>query len=204
MLFRPYRATLLALLFLFLAAIPPAAPALAVEASESPTMKALPVGTACPAVTLKGPVSDEAAKELGLPPKLSALPLKDLKAPAVILVVYSMYCPYCQREAPELNALHALIKSRGLDGKVKLIGLAAGNSVFEVSVYKEKYAITFPLFPDPDFVAYKPLGQVGTPFFYTLKRQGDGYVVAGARLGRMDSPEKFLNSVLVNTGLKEH
>lgn len=199
-----FRATLLALFLLALAATLPSAAALAVEASESPTMKALPVGTACPAVTFKGPFSEETAKELGMPPKSSALALKDIKAPAVILVVYSMYCPYCQREAPELNALHALIKSRGLDGKVKLVGLAAGNSAFEVSVYKEKYAITFPLFPDPDFEAYKPLGQVGTPFFYTLKRQGAGYVVAGSSLGRMDSPDTFLKSVLVNTGVKEN
>ncbi len=198
-----FRATLIALVFLALASAMLPSQALAIEASESPAMQALPVGAACPAVTFAGKVSPEAAKELGLPHEQTGLPLKDLKAPAVILVVYSMYCPYCQREAPDLNALHALIKSRGLDGQVKLIGLAAGNSEFEVSVYRDKFGITFPLFPDPEFTTYMPLGQVGTPFFYTLKRQGEGYVIVGARLGRMGSPETFLNSVLVNAGIKE-
>ena len=198
-----FRAALSTLFLMVLAAALPAAPTWAIEASQSPTMQALAVGAACPAIGLKGPISAETARELGLPAKKAAPALTDIQAPAVILVVYSMYCPYCQREAPDLNALHALIKSRGLDGKVKLIGLGAGNSDFEVSVYKERYAITFPLFPDPDFEAYTPLGQVGTPFFYTLKRQGEGYVVAGARLGRMGSPETFLQSVLVNTGVKE-
>lgn len=177
------------------------APAQAAEASESPTMQALSLGTACPALAFQGPLSPETRKDLGLPRKVKTLALQDLKAPAVILVVYSMYCPHCQREAPVLNALHALIKDRGLDGKIKLVGLGAGNSAFEVSIYRTKYAITFPLFPDPDFTAYKSLGQVGTPFFYTLKRQGEDYVVVGSRMGRLDSPETFLDSVLANAGL---
>jgi hypothetical protein len=100
-----------------------------------------------------------------------------------------------------LNTLHKLIQDKGLSDKLKLVGLAAGNSPFEVNVFKEKYAITFPLLPDKDFTAHKALGQVGTPFYYVLKREGTGFAIVDARLGRVSSPQAFLDEVIAKTSL---
>lgn len=176
-------------------------PALAANASESPSMKPLPVGQAFPNLSFKGQFSQREAEELGLAAGGKEARLNDVAAQAVILVVYSMYCPFCQREAPQLNKLHQLIKSRGLSGKVKLIGVGAGNSPFEVNVFREKFAITFPLLPDPDFAAHKALGQVGTPYYYVLARKGDGFTVVDGSLGCVSSEESFLDGALEKTGL---
>ena len=175
--------------------------AFASGASTSPDMKPLPVGQVFPDVTFAGPILENEARQLGAGAKGKPFSLQQSKAQAVILVVFSMYCPFCQKEAPELNTMNALIKSKGLSGKIKLVGLGAGNSPFEVSVFREKFSIPFPLIPDQDFAAYKLLGQVGTPFYYVLKRQGNGFVIVDTQLGCVTSAEAFLNTALEKTGL---
>jgi peroxiredoxin len=175
--------------------------ALAAQASETPFMKPLPVGQAFPDLTFKSPVTAKEAQDLGTGSGGKPVRLADVKAQAVIFVVYSMYCPFCQREAPELNKLHALITSRGLSDKLKLVGMGAGNSPFEVDVFRQKFSTPFPLLADQDFNGYKALGQVGTPYYYVLKRQGDGFVIADGALGCMTSAETFLDTVVEKTGL---
>jgi len=173
------------------------------QASLAPDMHPLDVGQPFPDVTLSIPLTAGEAQELGIDPKAKSVTIGDFKAQGVILVVYSMYCPFCQREAPELNAMHKLIADKGLSGKLKLVGLAAGNSPFEVNAFRETYAITFPLLPDKDFAVHKALGQVGTPFYYVLKRQGKGFTIVLTQLGRVASPEAFLNEAIAKTGLSE-
>lgn len=170
-------------------------------ATTSPDMKPLPVGQTFPDITFAGPVTDKEAKELGAGAKGKPFTLQQTNTQAVILVVFSMYCPFCQKEAPELNKMHTLIKSKGLSGKIRLVGLGAGNSPFEVNVFREKFSTPFPLIPDQDFAAYKLLGQVGTPFYYVLKRQGDGFVIVDTQLGCVTSAEAFLKAALEKTGL---
>lgn len=170
-------------------------------ASTSPDMKPLPVGQAFPDISFAGPITDKEAKELGAGAGGRPFSLQQTKAQAVILVVFSMYCPFCQKEAPELNKMHTLINAKGLSGKIKLVGLGAGNSPFEVNVFREKFSTPFPLIPDQDFAAYKLLGQVGTPFYYVLKRQGDGFTIVDTQLGCVTSAEAFLNTALEKTGL---
>ncbi|WP_235956857.1 peroxiredoxin family protein [Fundidesulfovibrio magnetotacticus] len=163
-------------------------------------MKPLAEGQAFPDLAFKGPISDAEAKELGVAPG-KPFAFKDIKAQAVILVVFSMYCPFCQRDAPELAKMHQIIKDRGLSGKVKLVGLGAGNSAFEVNVFREKFALRLPLIPDQDFSVYKALGQVGTPYYYVLARSGPGFTVVEGHLGCVSSAEAFLNQALAKAGI---
>jgi len=186
----------------FLAALPALAVAQSKpQASVAPGMQPLAVGQPFPDVALTAPLTAGEAQELGIDPKAKSVKAADFKAQGVIFVVYSMYCPFCQREAPELNAMHKLIQDKGLGGTLKLVGLGAGNSPFEVNAFRETYAITFPLLPDKDFAVHKALGQVGTPFYYVLKRQGQGFTIVLTQLGRVASPEAFLNEAIAKTGL---
>lgn len=177
--------------------------AFASGATTSADMKPLPVGQTFPEIRFTGPLTDKEAKELGVGAGGKPFTLQQIKGQAVILVVFSMYCPFCQKEAPELNTMHTLIKSKGLSGKIRLVGLGAGNSPFEVNVFREKFSTPFPLIPDQDFTAYKQLGQVGTPFYYVLKRQGDGFVIVDTQLGCVTSAQAFLNGALEKTGLSK-
>jgi len=176
---------------------------LAANASDSPTMKPLPVGQVFPDIAFKGPLSVQEAKDLGVETADKTVRFSQLKAEAIILVVFSMYCPFCQKEGPELDKMHKLIGQKGLTDRVKLVGLGAGNSPFEVNVYREKFGLGFALFPDQDFEAYKALGQVGTPYYYILKRQGAGFVIVEEQLGCVASPGSFLDGVLEKTGISK-
>lgn len=176
--------------------------ALAGQEAEPSPARPLAIGQKAPDLPLTGPLDQAQAKMLGVKAGQDRYALSDIQAKALIMVVYSMYCPYCQQEGPRLVALHELIASRGLGDKVALVGLAAGNSPYEVNLYREKYGVGFPLFPDKDFSAYKALGQVGTPFFYVFKRQGQGFVVVGAILGAMESPQALLNKAMRAAGVK--
>ncbi|MGE4263660.1 MAG: peroxiredoxin family protein [Desulfovibrio sp.] len=171
-------------------------------ASLSQNMKPLPTGQIAPNFAFTLPISKGEAAELGIKPDAKAAQLNDVQADAMVLVVFSMYCTYCQGEASELAALHALIKDKGLSGKLTLLGLGAGNSPFEVNVFRKKYGLKFPLLSDPDFAAHKALGEVGTPYYYILKRRGNEFVIVDQLLGCMTSSGAFLDSVLDKTGLR--
>jgi len=174
----------------------------AANASQSPEMRPLPVGQAFPDLVFQGPFTVGEAKQLGIKPDSARYRLADIKADTVILVVFSMYCPFCQKEGPSLVRMNALIRERGLSGSVAMVGVGAGNSAFEVGVYRDKFTIDFPLFQDQDFVAYKALGQVGTPYYYILKRGPGGFSIVDGELGCVASPEAFLDSVQAKAGAK--
>src|SRR5690242_19925374 len=109
-------------LLLFLLAHSPAA---AVEASLSASMKPIASGQAAPDVVFKGPITALEAADLGLSTSNTGFRLSQIRAKAIILVVFSMYCPHCQREAPGLEKIHGLIASKGMSGDLKLVGVGA-------------------------------------------------------------------------------
>jgi thiol-disulfide isomerase/thioredoxin len=129
--------------------------------------------------------------------------IPQIKAKVVIVEIYSMYCPYCQKDAPGINALYQLIeKSPDLQNKIKLIGIGAGNTPFEVEAYKKTYQVPFPLFPDRDFAIHKASGEVRTPYFIVVKINDDGtHQIVYAQLGNYPGAEPFLKIVLKTSGL---
>jgi thiol-disulfide isomerase/thioredoxin len=98
-----------------------------------------------------------------------------IKSPVIIIEVFTMYCPHCQRSAPFVNDLFQKIQERSdLKQKIKIIGIGALNSAYEVDLFKNKYGILFPLVPDPDGSITKLLGVSGTPTFIGARINNDG------------------------------
>jgi len=130
--------------------------------------------------------------------------IPQIKARVVIVEIYSMYCPYCQKDAPGMNELYNLIeKNPNLKNKIKIIGIGAGNTSFEVETFKKTYQVPFPLFPDKDFSIHKACGEVRTPYFIVVKINDDGsHQIVHAQLGNYPGAEPFLEIVLKASGLK--
>ncbi len=173
-------------------------PVLAGGASESPGAEPLPVGGAFPDLSLGTDLSPAHRAYLGIAQKAGPVFLADISAPVVVVEIFSMYCPHCQKEAPLVNEMFDLLEKGGHADKVKLLGIGAGNSAMEVDIFRAKFEPRFPLVPDQDFTMHDACGRVGTPFFYVLARKpGEtAYTVVISRLGRMDSPESFINEIL--------
>jgi len=130
--------------------------------------------------------------------------IPQIKAKVVFIEIFSMYCPYCQKDAPKINELYQLIENYpDLKNKIKMIGIGAGNSSFEVEVFKKTYQVSFPLFPDKDFVIHKACGEPRTPYFIIVKINDDGsHQIVHSQLGDFPGAEKFLELVLKVSGLK--
>ena len=124
-----------------------------------------PAGSVLPEIKLPVPPRFEQREYLGIK-EGEYFKISDVRADVVIIEVFSMYCPFCQKEAPNVNALQALIARRpDLNGKIKFIGIGAGNSTYEVNAFRDLYGITFPLVPDANFTLHKALGGTRTPCF---------------------------------------
>jgi peroxiredoxin len=130
--------------------------------------------------------------------------IPEIKATVVIVEIFSMYCPYCQKEAPVVNQLYAKIEQNpALKGKIKLIGIGVGNSPYEVGIFKKKYAVPFPLFSDADYVIHKQVGEVRTPYFIGVKINPDGtHQVIYSKLGAFESVDAFLSTIVKLAGLQ--
>jgi len=148
------------------------------------------------AILLTTPAEATARQYLGLP-EGKHFRVGEIAADAVIVEVYSMYCPHCQREAPRVNELYDLIERRAdLRRRIKMIGVGIGNSQFEVDFFRESYGVKFPLFPDGQFIIHKQLGETRTPHFFVLKPVGDKQVkVLYDHVGKFSSPGEFLETV---------
>jgi peroxiredoxin len=168
------------------------------QAAKSPPK----VGDTLPGFSMAVPGESDARNYLGLS-RGGSFKVPQVKAQVVILEVFSMYCPFCQKEAPNVNRLYQLIEENpNLRGKIKLIGIGAGNSSYEVNVFKTRYGIPFPLFPDMEYSIHALLGSVRTPYFIAARINSDGtHQVIYSKLGAFESAESFLRLIIKSAGL---
>ena len=155
-----------------------------------------PEGGVFPNINLPVPEKLEEQQYLGLEGK-GTFTVSKIKARVVILEIFSMYCPFCQKEAPNVKALHRMIaQNEDLNKRIKMIGVGAGNSPFEVNTYKSAYGMTFPHFADTDFSIHDALGKVRTPYFIVIKLGGDKPPkVIYSKVGGIGDPHSFLELI---------
>lgn len=171
-----------------------------IHAVERPPSK----GDAFPEITLSIPQNAIEKDYLGIKGK-GFFKVSQIQAKVVLIEIFSMYCPYCQKEAPLVNELYQIINSRAdLKDRIKIIGIGAGNTPFEVEVFKNQYNIPFPLFSDETFSIHKAVGDVRTPYFFVFKINADGSnKIFYSKPGSIQDPHQFLDFVLKESGLKQ-
>jgi len=131
--------------------------------------------------------------------------ISQVSADVVILEIFSLYCPYCQREAPLVNQLYDMIDKRtDIKNRVKIIGIGAGNTLFEVGIFRNQYNIQFPLVPDEPFAVHKAIGEVRTPHFFVVKINTDGSnSIIYSNVGSIKDLNQFLDMIVQDSGLKQ-
>lgn len=155
-----------------------------------------------PDYTLPVPADQGHRAYLGLASESGEFTLSDIDADVLLIELFSMYCPYCQQEAPLINTLYDKMNSVTETGTaVKIIGLGANNSAFEVDHFRTTFDVQFPLFPDPDMTMYKGLKGAGTPGFIGSKKESDGsWTIVLRQSGGFYDPGDFLDELLEKSG----
>jgi peroxiredoxin len=168
------------------------------NASQTPQ-----AGEPLPDFELTIPENPQARTYLGLK-EGGSFKVPQIKADVVIIEIFSMYCPHCQREAPTLNEFYNRIQaSDQLRDRVKIIGIGVGNSAYEVNFFREQYKIPFPMFEDNDFTVHKLLGEVRTPYFIGILIKPDGtHEIYYSKLGGEKDASLLLEEMIQLSGLK--
>jgi thiol-disulfide isomerase/thioredoxin len=149
------------------------------------------------------PADEQARKYLGLTKESGQFGLSDIKADILIIEIFNIYCPFCQRHAPKANKLFQAIQGRiDLKDKVKFIGLGISNSAYEVNIFKQKYSVQFPLFEDKGSSIVNALPGIRTPHYFVLRKSGDSMELFFSMQGSFDDEEEFLETVLKNSGIQ--
>jgi thiol-disulfide isomerase/thioredoxin len=152
-------------------------------------------GSQLPDIQITFPPEQSDKSYLGLAGSSSTFRVPEVKGRVVIVEILSMYCPFCQKEAPVVNKLYGAIeKDPTLKGKIKILGIGVGNTVYEVELFRKKYAIPFPISPDPDSLIHKQVGEVRTPYFIAVKINDNGsHEVIYSKLGSFGEVDPFLD-----------
>ena len=148
-------------------------------------------------VAFDPPKTDQEKRYLGLS-GTEKFTLPRIKARVIVVELFSMYCPICQAEAENVNELHRLIEAdAALKGKVKLLGVGAGNTPFEVNVFREKYGVPFAVVPDDGFLFRKASsGALRTPTFVVLRiDRRKGLTVVETHIGRLGDVKQYLKNI---------
>jgi peroxiredoxin len=151
-------------------------------------------GGQLPDMQIAAPSEQADRNYLGLSGNGSTCRVPEIKGRVVILEILSMYCPFCQKEAPAVNELYGAVeKDPKLKGKIKIVGIGAGNTPYEVEFFRKNYGIPFPISPDPDYSVYKQFGEVRTPYFIAVKINDNGsHEVIYSKLGSFGGADPFL------------
>jgi peroxiredoxin len=154
-----------------------------------------PMGFAVPFPDLRFQqlLSKEDQVYLGLPRKTN-FSLKEIRGNLIVVEFLSVYCSSCEVQAPIFNETYSRIeKDPQLKGKVKMIGIAAGNNQKEVETFRNQQKIPYPIFTDSKFDHHSAIGSPRAPFTIWAKRDSQGkWIVISTHLGPIDSVESAL------------
>jgi peroxiredoxin len=140
---------------------------------------------------------------LGIEQKSGQFSLVDVDAEIIIIEIFSMYCPHCQKHAPEANRLHQhIMADRSLAKKVKVLGIGVGNSPYEVKFFRKKYSVPFPLFDDANSAVLNNLTGIKTPTYFGVRNDGKTLTPFFMQQGPYDDAKEFLQTVLHKAGVR--
>jgi peroxiredoxin len=147
-----------------------------------------------PDLVFRQSLSREEQNYLGLPPK-KVFSFKEITGNLILVEFLSSYCVNCERQAPIFNEVYSLIeRDPRLKGKVKMIGIAAGNNHHEVQIFKKTHSIPYPILSDAQFDAHTAVGSPRAPFSIWVRRDAQrNFIVVSTQLGLVESVKSVLD-----------
>jgi len=147
-------------------------------------------------VSLPTPQTESERTYLGLSSARPQFLLDEIRTDVLVVDFFDMYCHVCQLRAPHMNDFYKLVQTRNLSGRVKIVGVGVGDTIREVTIFKEKFGVPFPVFPDRAGSFSKQFGKIRVPNIVVLKKRLGHFEVVYQDASLPDNPERFLATVL--------
>jgi peroxiredoxin len=100
--------------------------------------------------------------------KNQAVALADYRGQVVLYNAWATWCPPCKEEMPTLEAYYQDHKDAGF----VVVAIEDGEPVSEVAAFAESYKLSFPIWPDPKYVATTAFKTNGLPTSFIIDRSG--------------------------------
>ena len=96
--------------------------------------------------------------------------LASLRGKVVLFNIWATWCHPCRDEIPELRAIHAKYRDRGLE----LVGVSvdADGTDDAIRTFMDEFQMTYPVWRDPDERVSTRFLAIGVPATYLIDRQG--------------------------------
>ena len=119
------------------------------------------------------------------------LKLSSLRGKAVYLNFFANWCPPCNEEAPDVNALQKKYRSRNF----VVIGVDERESASRANDFLHKYGSTYRAVVDDSGSLMQPYGAIGLPVHVFIDRRGTIKLVRNGEMRKADI-EKAIKSIL--------
>jgi len=130
-------------------------------------------GMKLPEFRLSPPTSKDARRYLGLT-NTAPFFLSQIPAKLILVEVLSVFCQYCQKQAPDVNRIYQYIQDDPkLSKDIKMIGIVAIGDQKAVDAFKTAYRVKFPLIPDPKMDIFTKLQKPPIPFLLLVNKKRD-------------------------------
>lgn len=78
---------------------------------------------------------------------------------------------------------------------IKMMGVAAGNDLKQIGVYKKQFRVSFPVLPDRQLEIYKGLGVPRTPYMVMINKEGKVLFSHGGSIEDLDQTLKEIREI---------
>ncbi len=145
----------------------------------------LQMGDPFPEVLMPSPADSAARQYLGLP-AATTFTLSEVPGEVVLVEILNVLCPHCQRQTKPYNELYRRLQmDPATRCRVRMLGVAVGNTPEQIDDFVTVYGVLFPVVPDTRFHMHRATGGSRTPFSIYVRQgpAGKAGVVAGTQLG---------------------
>jgi hypothetical protein len=160
------------------------AAAISVAAASEEKCDRVKVGDPVPDYALASLVSTADYAALGIGRSEGPVNLREIGGEILLFEIFNRYCYSCWQQAPEMESFWKRLGDEGLRGRVRLIGVAAGNDTADILQFRREHKVSYPMAPDPEFASLLPFGDPGgAPVTFFLTKMEGRWVIADARMG---------------------